>query len=278
MGFTVWSVRRLFEYAKTSPGLPAFGVGTLYAILKGAHLVIRQCRSWFGRFGQSKRLDKAEFERRKADVRRVYEPLPEGEVCVCVDVKRVYHRPAPGAVWQHEQVPANRKARYHKSGTRTDIVGALAPREAHLDLECTPKADGAAVGRFLAKVVQRLRALGFRLIHLVMDNASVNQAALKEAAFGRWLTCVQVHWTPTHASWLNLAEAMWSAFHRAVLQNSDFESDAAVVAVTAAYLQYWRANPQEYHWPRRPRQKRRTATPPLWKRLDAIPIISGTLH
>jgi hypothetical protein len=252
--------------------LPAFGVGTLYAILKGAHLVIRQCRSWFGRFGQSRRLDKAEFERRKAGVVSVYEPLPAGELTVCVDVKRVYHRPEPGAAWQHAKVLANRKARYHKSGTRTDLLGALAPREALLDLEGTPKADGAAMGQFLAGVVARLRAAGWRLIHLVMDNASVNTAALKEAVFAPWLACVQVHWTPTHASWLNLAEPMWSAFHRAVLQNSEFRSDAEVMAVTTRYLEYWRAHPREYHWPKRPRKKRRSATPPLWKRLHAIPI------
>jgi hypothetical protein len=267
-------VRRLREYAQTTRRFPAFGVGTLYAILKGAHLVIRQCRSWFGRFGQSQRLDKAEFARRKADVVSAYEPLPEGEVCVCVDVKRVYHRPEPGAVWQPEEVRANRKARYHKSGTRTDILGALAPREADLDLECTSKADGAAVAQFLAKEVARLRARGFRLIHLVLDNASVNTAALKEAALAPWLSFVQVHWTPTHASWLNLAEPMWSAFHRAVLQNSEFRNHAEVVGVTVRYLEYWRAHPHEYHWPKRPRRKRRPATPPLWKRLDAIPIIS----
>jgi hypothetical protein len=264
-------VRRLRAYALDTGRLTAFGVGTLEAILKGAHLVIRQCRSWFGRFGQSKRLDQAEFARRKADVIGAYAPLPEGEVTVCVDVKRVYHRPEAGAVWQHAPVPANRKARYHKSGTRTDILGALAPREAHLDLECTPKADGAAMGRFLARVVAKLRAAGWRLVHLVMDNASVNTAALKEAALAPWLTCVQVHWTPTHASWLNLAEPMWSAFHRAVLQNTELRGDAEVVAVTAVYLEYWRAHPREYHWPKRPRKKRRSATPPLWKRLEAIP-------
>jgi hypothetical protein len=271
-------VRRLREYAQTTHCLPAFGVGTLDAILKGAHLVIRQCRSWFGRFGQSQSLDKAEFERRKADVTRIYEPLPEGEVTVCVDVKRVYHRPEAGAVWQHEQVVANRKARYHKSGTRTDLLGALVPREALLDLECTPKADGAAMAEFLAKTVARLREAGFRLIHLVMDNASVNTAALKQAVLAPWLTSMQVHWTPPHASWLNLAEPMWSAFHRAVLQNSELRDHAAVVEVTVAYLQYWRDHPRAYHWPKRPRQRRRQATPPLWKRLNAIPINSRTLN
>jgi hypothetical protein len=267
-------VRRLRAYALATGRFTAFGVGTLYAILRGAHLVIRQCRSWFGRFGQSRRLDKVEFERRKADVMSAYEPLPEGEVTLCVDVKRVYHRPEEGAVWQPEGLRANRKARYHKSGTRTDILGALAPREARLDLDCTPKADGVAMGQFLAKVIAQLRAAGWRLIHLVMDNASVNTAALKQAVLSPWLAFVQVHWTPTHASWLNLAEPMWSAFHRAVLQNSEFKSEAAVIAVTQVYLEYWRAHPREYHWPRRPRQKRSSAKLPPWKRLQTIPIIS----
>src|SRR5439155_180056 len=115
------------------------------------------------------------------------------------------------------------------------------------------------------------------LIRLVMDNASVNTAALKEAALAPWLAYVQVHWTPTHASWLNLAEGMWSAFHRAVIRNSELRDDAAVVEVTEAYLEYWRDHPREYHWPKRPREKRRSAIPPLWKRLNAIPINSGTL-
>jgi hypothetical protein len=271
-------VRRLRAYAQATSRFTAFGVGTLYAILKGAHLVIRQCRSWFGRFGQSKQLDRAEFERRKADVVSVYGPLPEGEVTLCVDVKRVYHRPEGGAAWQHEAIPANRKARYHKCGTRTDILGALAPREAYLDLDCTPKADGAAMGQFLARVVAQLRAAGWRLVHLVMDNASVNTAALKEAALSPWLDFIQVHWTPTHASWLNLAEPMWSAFHRAVLQNAEYRHTEAVIAVTQLYLEDWRADPREYHWPRRPRKKRPSAKLPLWKRLHTIPIICRTLN
>ena len=267
-------MRRLREYAQATGRFTAFGVGTLYAILRGAHLVIRQCRSWFGRFGQSRRLDPGEFERRKADVVSAYGELPEGELTLCADVKRVYHRPERGAAWQHKEIPANRKARYHKSGTRTDILGALAPREAHLELACTPKADGAAMGEFLARVVAQLRAAGWQLIHLVMDNASVNRAALKQAVLSPWLPFVQVHWTPTHASWLNLAEPMWSAFHRAVLQNSELRNDAEVVTVTAVYLEYWRAHPRKFHWPRLPQKKRPSARLPIWKRLETIPIIS----
>ena len=252
----------------------ALGVGTLYAILRGAHLVIHQCRSWFGRFGQSKQLDKAEFARRKADVTAQYGSQPAGEITICVDGKRVYHRPEPGACWQHAQVPAQRRARYSKSGTRTDILGALAPREAQLTLECTPCADGTAVAHFLERVVRECVAAGWRVVHLVMDNASVNTAALKEAVLSEWLPSIQVHWTPTHASWLNLAEPLWSSFHRAVLQASYFRTHAEVVEVTTAYLEYWRAHPREYHWPKPQRRKRAPPPPPFWKQLHRIPINS----
>jgi len=252
----------------------ALGVGTLYAILRGAHLVIRQCRSWFGRFGQSKSLDKEEFARRKADVTRTYGPLPAGEVTICVDGKRVYHRPEPGACWQHPAVAAQRRARYSKSGTRTDLLGALAPREGKLTLECTPCADGAAVAQFLAGIVRKWVAAGYRLVHLVLDNASTNTAALKEAVLAPWLSSLQVHWTPTHASWLNLAEPMWSSFHRAVIRGSYFPNHEAVVTVAAAYAAYWEAHPREYRWPKPTRQKRRPPPLPRWKRLLRTPVIS----
>ncbi len=267
-------MRRLREYLLATALFTALGVGTLYAILRGAHLVIRQCRSWFGRWGQSRKVDRTEFERRRDAVTAVYAPLPEGEVTVCLDVKRVYHRPEGGACWQHEQVPADRPARYHKSDTRTDILGALAPREAVLDLECTPAATGATTAAFLARVVQQLVAAGWRLIHLVMDNSSVNTAALKQAELQPWVGYLQVHWTPPHASWLNLIEPFWSGFQRAVLQNSWFVTHDQVVTVTSAYLEYWRAHPREYRWPKRQRPRRQPAALPLWKRLEAIPINS----
>ena len=267
-------MRRLRLHLLETGRFTALGVGTLYAVLRGAQLVIRQCRSWFGRFGQSKQLDKAEFERRKADVTAQYGPQPEGEITVCVDGKRVYHRPEPGACWQHAEVAAQRQARYSKSGTRTDILGALAPQEAQLTLECTPCADASAVAAFLARVVRECVAAGKRLVHLVLDNASVNTAALKETVLAEWLPSIKVHWTHTHASWLNMAEPFWRSFQRAVLQWSYFRTHAEVVEVTAAYLEYWRAHPRAYHWPKPQPKKRAPARLPFWKLLHQIPINS----
>src|SRR5262249_25378594 len=159
--------------------------------------------------------------------------LAQGEVTVCAAVKRVDHRPEAGALWPHESLPAHRKARDHQSDTRTDSLGALAPREARLDRECTPQAAGVALARVLARVVAGWRTAGFRLIHRVMDNASVNPAALQAAVLVPWREFIQVHGTPTHACWLNRAEPMGSGFHRAVLQNTELNRDAEVVSVTA---------------------------------------------
>lgn len=265
-------MRRLRTYLRDTGRFTALGVGTLYAILRGAHLVIRQCRSWFGRFGQSKPVDKEEFARRKADVIAQYGPLPEGEVTVCVDAKRVYHRPESGACWQHKDVPAHRRARYAKAGTRTDILGALAPREARVTLEGTECANGAAVAKFLARVAREYVGAGFQLIHLVLDNASVNTAAFKEAILAPWLEHLQVHWTPTHASWLNLAEPFWSSFHRAVIVGSYFRTHKEVVDATEGFVVYWRAHPREYHWPKQSRCKRHSAPLPLWHQFHLIPI------
>lgn len=267
-------MRRLRTYLVETGRYTTVGVGTLYAILRGAHLVIRQCRSWFGRFGQSQKVDQKEFARRKADVTAQYGELPPGEITVCVDGKRVYHRPEPGACWQHEEVAAQRRARYAKSGTRTDLLGALAPREGQLLLEAVPCADGATVAAFLARVVREYVAAGYRRVHVILDNASTNTAALKEAVLAPWQEQLVVHWTPPHASWLNLAEPFWSSFHRAVLATSYLRTHEEVVEVATAYLEYWQAHPREYHWPKQPRRKRARAAPPLWQQLLAIPIYS----
>jgi len=83
-----------------------------------------------------------------------------------------------------------------------------------------------------------------------------------------------VHWTPTHASWLNLAEPLWSAFQRAVIQGTYFRTHAQVVEVTAVYEEYWHAHAHEYHWPKPARQKRRPPSLPFWRQLHLIPINS----
>jgi hypothetical protein len=273
LGFTVWSVRRLRIHLLESGRFTTLAVGTLYAILRGADLVIRECRSWFGRFGQSKDVNPEEFQARKADVIQAYQELPEGEVTVCVDVKRVYHRPEPGPCWQHGQLRANRRARYSKPGTRTDIIGALAIQEPDLQLQCTASATGKETANFLARIVRRWVEAGKRLIHLVMDNSSVNTSALKEEVFEPWLPFVQMHWTPTHASWLDLAEPMWSSFQRAVIRGSFFHNHVEVKVATARYEEYWQAHPHQYRWPK-PQPRHRQRTPPLWERLSMIPIIS----
>lgn len=60
-------------------------------------------------------------------------------------------------------------------------------------------------------------------IHLVLDNLNTHTAAALYETFApdearRILRCIRFHYTPKHASWLNMAEIEFSVFSRACLQ------------------------------------------------------------
>lgn len=62
-----------------------------------------------------------------------------------------------------------------------------------------------------------------RCIHLVLDNLNTHTAAALYETFApaeahRILRKIQFHYTPKHASWLNMAEIEFSVFTRACLQ------------------------------------------------------------
>lgn len=133
------------------------------------------------------------------------------------------------------------------------------------------------MAEFLARVIREYVAAGFRLVHLILDNASANTAALKETPNGDGAGTPGGALDPTHASWLNLADPFWSSFHRAVIATSHFDTHAAVEA-TEAHAVYWQAHPRECHWPKQPRRKRASAPLPAWRRLLLVPINSRTLN
>jgi hypothetical protein len=60
-------------------------------------------------------------------------------------------------------------------------------------------------------------------IHLILDNLNTHSAAALYATFApqqarRILDCIVFHYTPKHASWLNMAEIEFSVFSRTCLQ------------------------------------------------------------
>ena len=93
--------------------------------------------------------------------------------------------------------------------TTGHVTGALKPRHRRQE--------------FLAFLRQVARAYPERDLHLVMDN----YAAHKTPEVRTWLAAnprVRVHFTPTHASWMNLVEAWFSIIERQAIHRGTYRS------------------------------------------------------
>ena len=152
-----------------------------------------------------------EYRARMYDLLELYaRPYDPAEPVVCVDEKskqllkqtRAPIAPAPGQA-------AKEDYEYKRAGTR-NLFMAVEPRAGHREVEVTnrrTKADFVAFVRFLASDVYAQA----RKIHLVMDNLNTHFRTSFEEIMGAeaaatFLSRLEFHYTPKHASWLNMAE------------------------------------------------------------------------
>ncbi len=155
------------------------------------------------------------------DVLETYEqPYDPQQPVVCLDEKPVtLHadvRPASPAAPGRE---ARRDNEYERRGT-TNVFCAVEPKAGHHFTFPTP--DRSALE--FAQVVFHL-ALQYpqaETIHLVMDNLNIHRRKSLTDLYGAELggeiwNRFTVHYTPTHGSWLNLAEIEIGIFSRQCL-------------------------------------------------------------
>lgn len=84
-------------------------------------------------------------------------------------------------------------------------------------------------------------------IHLVMDNLSAHKKALRELP-ARIRRRIQVYWTPTNSSWLNLIESYFATLQRTGLHNTDYKSPNDIEQGLCRATAYLNENPRAYKW------------------------------
>jgi len=153
----------------------------------------------------------AEYRERMYDLLGLYaKPYDPAEPVVCLDEKSKQllgqtRRPilaAPGQL-------AKEDYEYKRAGTRNLFV-AVEPKACHREVELTrrrAKPDFVAFVKFLALEVYAPA----RKIHLVLDNLNTHFRACFQEVMGleeatAFLARLEFHYTPKHASWLNMAE------------------------------------------------------------------------
>jgi transposase/DNA-binding CsgD family transcriptional regulator len=179
------------------------------------------------------------------DVVGLYLAPPENAIVLSIDEKsqiQALERSAPILPLQ-PGLAERRSHDYIRHGTSTlfaaleistgKITAALKPRHRHQE--------------FLAFLKQVARGYPGQQLHLVMDN----YAAHKHQDVQKWLTAnprMVCHFTPTHASWMNLVEVWFSLVERQAIHRGSYGSVRDLNAKIRAYIDSWNDRCHPFIW------------------------------
>jgi transposase len=187
------------------------------------------------------------------DICGLYLAPPENAIVLCVDEKsqiQALDRTVPVLPMQPGLIE-RRSHDYYRHGTSTlfaaldiatgQVTAALKPRHRHQE--------------FLAFLKQIERAYRHVVdaegepveLHLVMDN----YAAHKHKNVRAWLEQhprFKVHFTPTHASWMNLVEVWFGIVERQAIRRGVFKSVKDLNTKIRAFIDGWNDRSQPFVW------------------------------
>jgi hypothetical protein len=194
----------------------------------------------------------AAFAAKMEDVLAVYALPPDpARPLVCFDetgkALRTHKRPPRGAV---PGQPARQDSEYGRAGD-ANVFLACAPHLGWRDARVTARRTAVDAAHALRDLVDRAFPEAERIV-LVADNLNVHGPASLYAAFPpaearRIAARLEWHYTPTHGSWLNLAEIELSVLARQCLDRR-IGDPAALAAEVAAWVARRNADATPITW------------------------------
>jgi len=186
-----------------------------------------------------------DFDRKLADVVGLYLDPPERALVLCVDEKsqiQALNRTQPLLpMWP--SVPARRTHDYTRHGT-TSLFAALEVASGKVHALCFRRHRHVEFIAFLNSLVRRYPG---REIHLICDNYGTH----KHPAVARWLEAhprIQLHFTPTGTSWLNLVERWFGLITEQAIRRGSFDSVRRLEVAINLWLAHWNENARPFHW------------------------------
>src|SRR5688572_30804060 len=189
------------------------------------------------------------LEAKIRDVVGLYLHPPGKAVVLCVDEKpqiQALQRTAPTLPVRPRQAEAA-SFDYVRHGTTT-LFAALEVATGKVTEACTERHRHQ---EFLAFLRQVARAYPRRELHVVVDNLSTHT----HPAVRAWLVRhprVQLHFTPTSGSWLNLVEAFFSIITRQALRRGSFPTVADLIAAIERFIAAWNDRCAPFTWTKDP--------------------------
>ena len=227
--YSRWSVRTLAKDLK----LPR---STVHQILVASHLQPHRIRTFT--FSPD-----PDFEAKLLDIVGLYLNPPDHALVLCVDEKtgiQALDRTQPllplsakkSRSWTNE---------YVRHGTQT-LLAALEIASGQVVAHVKQRRTSINFLRFLNDVVA---AFPEHDLHMVLDNLNIH----KNQAAQRWVKlhpCVHFHYTPTHASWVNMVECFFSILGKQGLSQSVHTSKRQLKEFLLDYIVHNNENPRPF--------------------------------
>src|SRR6266581_9167925 len=238
--YSRWSVRTL----ATDLGLPA---STVHQMLVASGLQPHRIRTFT--FSPD-----PDFEAKLLDIVGLYLNPPEHALVLCVDEKtgiQALDRTQPLLPLSAKK-PRSWTNEYVRHGTQT-LLAALEIASGQVVAHVKQRRTSVNFLRFLNDVVE---AFPKQELHMVLDNLNIH----KNAAAQRWLKRhprVRFHYTPTHASWVNMVECFFSILGKQGLSQSVHTSKRDLKEFLLDFMARNNENPRPFVWTKGPEQLQR---------------------
>ena len=230
-GVTHWSTRLLARHL----GIGDYSVASIWR-----EYGLQPWRAGSFRFSTDPQL-----EAKVVDVVGLYLDPPENAVVLSVDEKsqiQALERTVPVLPMQPHLIE-RRSHDYVRHGTST-LFAALDVATGKVTARMAPRHRQQEFLTFLRQIA---RAYPDQDLHLIMDN----YAAHKAPAVKAWLAAnprIAVHFTPTHASWMNMVEAWFSMAERQAIHRGTYRSVRELNAKIRAYIDGWNDRAHPFTW------------------------------
>ncbi len=152
-----------------------------------------------------------EYRQRMYNLLELYaRPYDKKEPVICIDEKsKQLIQQTRTPITARPGMPIKEDYEYKRAGTR-NIFLAVEPKGGRRQAEVTARRTKIDFVKFIGHLAEKVYA-GAQKIHLVLDNLNTHFRGSFEEVLGieranQMLERVEFHYTPKHASWLNMAE------------------------------------------------------------------------
>lgn len=224
-GYTGWSQKRIGEEVGMSQS-------TVHRILKSSKLKPHKTEYWCGKSTDP------EFEEKMLAIVGLYMAPPDNTLVLCVDEKtqiQALDRTQP-ELPMREGNPKRLTATYKRNGT-VSLIAALSVTTGEVIADTMASNNSENFLQFLKKLDRQYR---HKQLYIIADNLTVH----KEKTVKQWLKHkrkINMYFTPTYSSWLNMIEIWFGILTKDVLKNGVWRSKEQLVNQLMEYIKTYNA-------------------------------------